>query len=487
MGIVATQTEVSSGIQAPKVLLSSDGNLSAEESPSSRTSTFSSIPRLQTGFTSSVLACLHYAFLPAGYPNSVTPDYLSFQIWDTIQALSSYVRGMLSTQAMLRGIGVGSATATPASAVVQFFYRDAVGLLAGVLFAALQGSSFDAYAKQWRLVADVANDIGLAAELAAPAFSPNTFLLLACIGSICRAITGCAGGATRVVLTQHFALQGNAADIAAKEVSQETAVTLIGMILGLGLTRIAANNVTAAWTAFIAMTVLHVYANIRAMRCLCITRLNSERLDILVEKYYDYDDGKRKKEKIQRVPTPMQVAGLERLLPPIVTQWLGALKRVFFRVKNQHWAVVVAPDLTKLNTRTRKCVADRVSRSITNSINDGILVVSDLETKKVYVFILQQGGDDGSECRQLVQGYCKARYVAIELENRLRNSTNTSENEARFLFDSEEVDKLSNGIAGGDWVSVLTKAGWCCDRPALSQGRMRLQLGEPSNALKKKD
>ena len=149
--------------------------------------------------------------------------------------------------------------------------------------------------------------------------------------------------------------------------------------------------------------------------------------------------------------------------------------------------MVVAPDLTKLNTRTRKCVADRVSRSITNSINDGILVVSDLETKKVYVFILQQGGDDGSECRQLVQGYCKARYVAIELENRLRNSTNTSENEARFLFDSEEVDKLSNGIAGGDWVSVLTKAGWCCDRPALSQGRMRLQLGEPSNALKKKD
>lgn len=46
-------------------------------------------------------------FLPVGYPSSVTPDYLEFQIWDTIQAVCSYLRGMLCTHAVLTGMGVG--------------------------------------------------------------------------------------------------------------------------------------------------------------------------------------------------------------------------------------------------------------------------------------------------------------------------------------------------------------------------------------------
>ncbi len=46
-------------------------------------------------------------FMPEGYPDSVTPDYLEFQTWDSIQALMSYVRGMLCSQAIMTGIGVG--------------------------------------------------------------------------------------------------------------------------------------------------------------------------------------------------------------------------------------------------------------------------------------------------------------------------------------------------------------------------------------------
>ena len=147
---------------------------------------------------------------------------------------------------------------------------------------------------QWRLFADCVNNVGASlllsyctplesvhwcsclsrvvmcagyiADLLSPLF-PDAFLLLACIGSLSRAITGdwtglncsfwagrppvlrldlawpcrpallrehrqedasseshcpagVAGGATRAALTQHFALTGNAADIAAKEGSQ---------------------------------------------------------------------------------------------------------------------------------------------------------------------------------------------------------------------------------------------------------------------------
>jgi hypothetical protein len=405
---------------------------------------------------------------------------------------------MLSTQAMLTGIGVGSATATPASAVVQFFYRDAVGLLAGVLFAAINGSSFDAYAKQWRLVADIANDIGLTAELAASAFSsPGTFLLFACVGSICRAITGVAGGATRMALTQHFALQGNAADIAAKEGSQETAITLLGMLLGLGLTRISAKSTAAAWVAFIAMTVLHVFANMRAMRCLCITRLNPERLDIIIETY-----GKMKK-----IPTPMEVASLERLMPPILQRWFSKTVNVRLfgmRGSNQHWDVVLVPDLSSLSLKTRKLIADSFNRNSemsystekknvldtkNNTHQDRIIVVPDAENNKLYVFVQNVQGiidndadGSGNSDRLLVQSYCKAKVIALGLENSAIDSSNDTYDSGKLgIKDVAAVDEES------EWVELLTEAGWCCDRPALSQGRVRFQWGDRATIGRKKE
>jgi hypothetical protein len=37
-------------------------------------------------------------FLPAGYPQSVAPEYLKFQAWNVVQDLSTYLRGILATQ-----------------------------------------------------------------------------------------------------------------------------------------------------------------------------------------------------------------------------------------------------------------------------------------------------------------------------------------------------------------------------------------------------
>ncbi|KAH0450103.1 hypothetical protein IEQ34_020795 [Dendrobium chrysotoxum] len=75
--------------------------------------------------------------------SSVTPDYVPFQIWDSLQGLSTYIRSMLSTQALLSAIGVGEKSAT-------------------VIGATFQGSNLDSNAKMWRLVADFMNDLGRA-------------------------------------------------------------------------------------------------------------------------------------------------------------------------------------------------------------------------------------------------------------------------------------------------------------------------------------
>ena len=50
---------------------------------------------------SSSLSILHRVsgvFLPSGYPGSVSSDYLSYQIWDTVQAFASSISGSLATQ-----------------------------------------------------------------------------------------------------------------------------------------------------------------------------------------------------------------------------------------------------------------------------------------------------------------------------------------------------------------------------------------------------
>ncbi len=41
---------------------------------------------------------LRNAFLPEGYPDSVSKDYWSYQIWDTVQAFASSISGSLATQ-----------------------------------------------------------------------------------------------------------------------------------------------------------------------------------------------------------------------------------------------------------------------------------------------------------------------------------------------------------------------------------------------------
>ncbi|KAH9533417.1 hypothetical protein CY35_18G051500 [Sphagnum magellanicum] len=240
--------------------------------------------REERGRSQAVWNSLVSAFLPEGYPNSVTPDYLPFQMWDTLQGLSTYIRSMLSTQALLGGIGVGETTATVVGATFQWFLRDFTGMLGSILFTLQQGSNLDSSAKQWRLAADLMNDMA-----------------------------GVASGATRAALTQHFALRKNAADVSAKEGSQETAATLVGMSMGIMVARLTSGNPVSLWVSFLLLTAFHMYANYRAVKSLCLTSLNAERTSILLRAFVS--GGK--------VPNPRQVASQEHVLPQFSTfPWL---------------------------------------------------------------------------------------------------------------------------------------------------------------------
>ncbi|XP_031490788.1 protein root UVB sensitive 3 isoform X4 [Nymphaea colorata] len=230
------------------------------------------------------------AFVPEGFPGSVTPDYVPFQVWDTLQGLSTYIRCMLSTQALLSAIGVGEKKATVLGATFQWFLRDFTGMLGGILFTFFQGSKLDANAKTWRLAADFMNDLGMLMDLISPIF-PSAFVVIVCLGSISRSFTGVASGATRAALTQHFSLENNAADISAKEGSQETVATMVGMVLGMLLAHATIGHPVAIWFSFLTLTMFHLYANYKAVCSLSLTTLNDERSSILLKYFMETGQG----------------------------------------------------------------------------------------------------------------------------------------------------------------------------------------------------
>ncbi|KAG9464586.1 hypothetical protein GDO78_019692 [Eleutherodactylus coqui] len=185
--------------------------------------------------------CFMSLFLPHGYPDSVSEDYLDYQLWDTLQAFSSSVTGSLATHALLRGSGVGDSTATVTGATITWILRDGTGMVGRILFAWMKGSRLDCDAKRWRLFADVLNDLAIFMEILAPLF-PSCFTLTVCIAGIFKCIVGVAGGATRAALTVHQARRDNMADVCAKDGSQETLVNLAGLLVSLVLVPLVSDS-----------------------------------------------------------------------------------------------------------------------------------------------------------------------------------------------------------------------------------------------------
>ncbi|XP_050560375.1 RUS family member 1 [Spodoptera frugiperda] len=219
-------------------------------------------------------------FLPQGYPYSVSRDYSNYQIWDTAQAFCSTITGILATQEVLRGVGVGDTTATPLAATVTWVLKDGCGHLGKIYFAYTHGTHLDAYSKKWRLYADVLNDAAMCIEIALPAFKNYTTAVL-CVSTVMKAIVGVAGGATRAAMTQHHAIRSNLADVSAKDSAQETAVNLIASLTALTIITIFGSSLTV----FTTMMIFHIIFNYMAVRSVCLRTLNEPRFLQIIDAY----------------------------------------------------------------------------------------------------------------------------------------------------------------------------------------------------------
>lgn len=234
-----------------------------------------------SGIYCSIKNFLIEVFLPEGYPESVRDDYWSYQCWDTLQAFCSTITGTITTQAVMKGFGVGDAAASALGATITWVLRDGVGMVGRIAFAWWKGCALDADCKKWRLFADFLNDIAMFLELVLLAYISSAYVL--CVTSAMKAIVGVAGGATRASITQHHAIRNNMGDVSAKDGSQETCVNLIGSFAGVMILSFVDNQYLVL--LFLLMLTIHLYANYRAVKTLKFVTFNSERLALYLKSY----------------------------------------------------------------------------------------------------------------------------------------------------------------------------------------------------------
>ena len=255
-------------------------------------------------------AWIKRVYLPAGYPSSVTRDYLAFTKYRTLQNLASSIMTVISTEALLFGLGLGKKVAAGIAAT-NWVLKDGASYLAKVFYGSVAGSKFDMDPKAWRVAADITEDVGGMMEILTPLF-PSNFLLLASAANILKGVSQMTGTATRHVVYRSLAASGqqNIGDIATKGESQGVTLKMLGLGAGIMISSRIGQNYYRLLGAYWAFAAVHLAANWRSMRCVQFSYFNKQRAAIAIEHHLQ---GKP-------LPTPYEVSHIERIiLPP----WRG--------------------------------------------------------------------------------------------------------------------------------------------------------------------
>lgn len=246
---------------------------------------------------------LFSAFLPVDFPKSVSDDYLAYQTYDSLQAFFSTITSLLASRALLQGLGVGDANSSATYAMLLTILRDAISNVATIVFAHRFGLRIEPEAKRYRFLADLFNDTAFFLELCSPYLGFWGKAVAMCTGEALRAICGVAAGASKAALSLYFAKNDNLSELSAKEASQETAVSLVGLLVGTVVVRLV-QDPRAVVCLVIALVLAHLWTNYRGVRCVCMSSLNKQRATILFQAYM----------RSRNVHSPKEIAEEERVL-----------------------------------------------------------------------------------------------------------------------------------------------------------------------------
>lgn len=161
--------------------------------------------------------------------------------------------------------------------------------------------SFEPECKMYRLLADILNDTGFILDMISPVFPKPMRVFVLSFSSVLRSLCGVAAGSAKASLSAHFAKWGNLGELNAKDSSQETVISLVGMWAG-SLVISWITSQTAAWTALILLLSIHLETNRRAVRAVSMRTLSRQRATLV---YHHLKRG--------HVPTPEEISAQERI------------------------------------------------------------------------------------------------------------------------------------------------------------------------------
>ncbi|CCW70369.1 unnamed protein product [Phytomonas sp. Hart1] len=250
--------------------------------------------------------------LPAGFPNSTTPDFVAVAWWDAIQTLCSSIMSTLSIRAVLIGVGVGASTANTVSSTASWMLRDGMLVVANIVLSTLWSGRLGSRAKTWRHIADICNNLALLVELCSSWFSRYFFLALVATASILKALVAVTGDGVRQTLIPHFAKKGNAADVDAKSRTFNNMATFLGLLLGNVVAFVTPpTSCESTLRAFFIFSIGFQLASQMTIRSMVFTRLNAPRLEWCLGRFYDHEVGIKRTAKktdttLESVPNSVQ-------------------------------------------------------------------------------------------------------------------------------------------------------------------------------------
>ncbi|XP_022640391.1 protein root UVB sensitive 5 isoform X6 [Vigna radiata var. radiata] len=173
--------------------------------------------------------------LPAGFPGSVSDDYLHYMLLQFPTNVTGWICHTLVTSSLLKAVGVGSfsgSTAAASAAAIRWVSKDGIGAVGRLFIGGRFGSLFDDDPKQWRMYADFIGSAGSIFDLTTQLY-PGYFLPLASLGNLTKAVARGLKDPSFRVIQNHFAISGNLGEVAAKEEVWEVVAQLVGLALGI--------------------------------------------------------------------------------------------------------------------------------------------------------------------------------------------------------------------------------------------------------------
>ncbi|TGO12590.1 hypothetical protein BTUL_0086g00100 [Botrytis tulipae] len=416
------------------------------------------------------------AFMPVGYPDSVTEDYTAwvflsldiypalfswlkwYQFYDSIQAFASTIAGLLASRAVLQGLGVGDSTASATHAVLLSILQESAGRISTILFAHRLGSALEPECKKYRLMADIFNDAAMILDCVSPAFPkiPRVFLLSA--SSVCKSLCGVAAGSSKASLSAHFAKMGNLAELNAKDASQETLISLLGMLVGTFVVSKISSQV-ATWIALLSLLSIHLGTNYMAVRSVTMRTLNRQRANLVISSFLSMPGHEKNKTVL---PSPREISLQERIF-----ERDGAIRNI--------QGTILA--YCKVGTSLQELLSSISTPTTAGSYaeNDSILT-SLLSIYKTQGYIMWYSHSrhtflvvlkEGTAPKVQLDAWFHAIFAVTFTEKKIESETKRMDNQSVLSWMRNSLEASEKWRAETKFYEQLERRGWDLNTPAI--------------------